>query len=900
MKKRAVKDKPKEIIEIERLNNIELSEAKLIKGKSMARTYPREGNSFTKDTGGKIITIDITNSDLKNIETLAALDLIELNLTSNIIEDIAPLVSMKNLKYLYIGGNRIKDLEPISGCLLLEELAVWGNLIDNMSPVSNLKNLKNLYAQSMKLKNIDFIEGLDNLDELALTRNKIEDVEKLLLLKRPIFVSLESNNINKISIDVAKKYNWLNRSFSEPTNKIGITLNDNPLYYPPTSVLELGSETIKNYYQSAEQYGHAPLSEGRIIVIGDGSAGKSSLIERILHDTFDQNKTQTNGIKIDHLKLNHHDGRDLIFHIWDFGGQEIQHAVHKFFFTEGCLYLLVLDNRKEEEPEYWLQQIESLGGGAPVMVVFNKHDDNPTEIADRKYLKEKYPNIVGFYSVSCKTGMGIYNLSKELEKNSILLRTVEEQFPFNWFKIKKAIEECTSGSQHYLDYASYRKICSQNNATNEITQKLLLKYFTTIGAVTWFGDTFLHFLHVLSPAWITQGVYKIITSKRTSELLGKINIADFKDLLKPINENDYTYDETHYGYILSMMKKFDLCYTPDDIIILIPSAFGKVPNVEYSDFKGQGIRTYILQFKDYMPIAVIHRYIAKRLPDAFENNYWYTGIVIQDRKSDSLAMIHIDREAKRIYIRIKGNSPLGLWESVRREIFDITSDYAKIPYNELISLDDISDSTVNYDDIVSFLKAKKETYYHPKLERDFNVGYLLGFFQTQEQTIEKLRKGLIEIERSDISDDRKSIPPVYLQIVNNINPNINVNTNIDIDINVEIINDLSISIKGEATYLIEELQTNQQEIKEILEKIIQFVDDTKKAKSIDEIKEKGWGRRIKGVMQSLIGFGDQLKHLKDGGEAFSTILHKMVDLLSHFHFNETVEQIDAFLNVFKK
>lgn len=120
------------------------------------------------------------------------------------------------------------------------------------------------------------------------------------------------------------------------------------------------------------------------------------------------------------------------------------------------------------------------------------------------------------------------------------------------------IENCTSGEQHYLDFESFRRICEKHNANNENTQKLLLKYFTTIGAVTWFGDTYLNFLHVLSPKWITQGVYKIITSKRTSKLFGIINIRDFKELLEPLSTSDYTYDENHYGYILSMMKKFDL------------------------------------------------------------------------------------------------------------------------------------------------------------------------------------------------------------------------------------------------------------------------------------------------------------------------------------------------------
>jgi hypothetical protein len=52
----------------------------------------------------------------------------------------------------------------------------------------------------------------------------------------------------------------------------------------------------------------------------------------------------------------------------------------------------------------------------------------------------------------------------------------------------------------------------------------------------WFGeDTFLKFLHVLNPAWITQGVYKILTAKKTANLFGQVRVNDFKELLQPVN-----------------------------------------------------------------------------------------------------------------------------------------------------------------------------------------------------------------------------------------------------------------------------------------------------------------------------------------------------------------------------
>ena len=35
--------------------------------------------------------------------------------------------------------------------------------------------------------------------------------------------------------------------------------------------------------------------------------------------------------------------------IWDFGGQEIYYATHQFFLTKRSLYVLVIDNRKEDD-----------------------------------------------------------------------------------------------------------------------------------------------------------------------------------------------------------------------------------------------------------------------------------------------------------------------------------------------------------------------------------------------------------------------------------------------------------------------------------------------------------------------------------------------------------------------
>ena len=887
-------EKPQQILEIEKLFNITLE----LEEKQYVHEDERGiRNYYVVDKCFNIISLGICNLHLEKEElrAIGKLDnLITLGLSFNNISDISPLFPKPHLKYLFLGGNKIKDISILNQAPLLEELALWGNPIEDINPVSQLINLRELYCQNIGITSFNFILPLQQLGVLLADRNEISDINILNQMKNLQNVDISSNKVKIIPLEVAKRFDWLKGPINKSQKEI--IINNNPLEYPPNSVKELGADTIKKYYEAAETFGHAPLSEGRIIVVGDGSAGKSSLIERVLYDTFEQGKSQTNGIFIEHWQQTHADKRQLTFHIWDFGGQEIQHAVHKFFFTEGCLYVLVLDNRKEEEPEYWLQQIESLGDKAPVLVVFNKQDDNVTEIADRKFLKEKYPNIIGFYNTSCKTGLGINEFRTDLENNVVKLLTVDEQFPNNWFKIKKAIEACTSGEQHYLDYNTYSGICKKNNVESEKIQKLLLKYFTTIGAITWFGDTYLNFLHVLSPKWITQGVYKIITSKKTATLYGIINIADFKELLIPLSTKDYTYEESHYGYILSMMKKFDLCYTPDDKSLLIPSAFGKVPKVEYSEFRGEGVRTYILQFKDYMPLALIHRFTAKKLPNAYENNYWYSGIVIKDNKSDSLAMIQADKEAKRIYVRIKGKEKLGMWEHIRRDLQDITSNYASISYNELISLDEKSVNTVAYEDLVSHIAANKSIYFHPKLQKDFNVGYLIGMFETKEHTLEKFKEDVRDIHENEIQRNG-SVPPFIVNILNNNSPTVNaqINNEITIDIDINLVNNISSKVKGEADYLLEALGDSNKVLSEALKKVIQFADDSKSARNSGKVIEKGWGRKLKSVLQTLGSAGEQLKNIQDGGEALKSVLHGLHNLAHQFNLNDLKIIFDGIL-----
>ena len=83
-----------------------------------------------------------------------------------------------------------------------------------------------------------------------------------------------------------------------------------------------------------------PLNEAKLILVGYGAVGKTSLVNRLVHQTFDAGETKTEGIQITDWPLCLKGNEDVKLNVWDFGGQEIMHSTHQFFLTERSLYLL--------------------------------------------------------------------------------------------------------------------------------------------------------------------------------------------------------------------------------------------------------------------------------------------------------------------------------------------------------------------------------------------------------------------------------------------------------------------------------------------------------------------------------------------------------------------------------
>jgi small GTP-binding protein len=233
-----------------------------------------------------------------------------------------------------------------------------------------------------------------------------------------------------------------------------IYLDGNPLISPPLEIAEKGIDAIRAYFaalQSPEKTssfrgtityhaGDQPLNEVKLLLVGDGAAGKTSLVKQLLGEAFDQHEDTTHGISIRgwDVKIKQ---QNIRVNIWDFGGQEIQHATHQFFLSKRSLYVLVLNSRKDDRAEYWLRYIEAFGGDSPVLVVLNKQDENPSFDVNRPFLREKYQGIRGFFPTSCKTKEGLAQFNETLLTELAQVKMIGIRWPGTWFKVKRRLEQ---------------------------------------------------------------------------------------------------------------------------------------------------------------------------------------------------------------------------------------------------------------------------------------------------------------------------------------------------------------------------------------------------------------------------------------------------------------------------
>ncbi|MEO0771065.1 MAG: COR domain-containing protein, partial [Cyanobacteria bacterium J06649_4] len=454
------------------------------------------------------------------------------------------------LEKLFLIENELTEITINIGQLVnLEELRLNGNQITHLPPeIGQLKQLRSLYLSNNNLTTLPPEIGLlENLTALHLAGNRINELPKEIGgLSKLRELSLNGNQLHSLPSEIGKLTNLEHFSISRNSfsflpaeagqlSKVKrFNHNENSFPTLPPEIIDKGPLGILNYFGSLEEDKQA-LNEVKVLLVGEGSAGKTSLVKRLLGEEFDKYEPQTHGININNWYISS-ETQEIKVNIWDFGGQEIMHATHQFFLSRRSLYILVLDSRKDEKAEYWLKHIESFGGDSPIIVVVNKIDENPSFNVNERFLKKKYKGIKGIYRISCAEDTGIKALSKCLIRELAQVKMIKTTWAQSWFAVKGHLENLEG---YYISYEQYKKLCLQCGVSVQSNQNTLIDFLHDIGTVIHFRDFDLEDVHVLEPQWITEAVYKIINSRELAANKGLLMLQDLSAILKANNDNEY-------------------------------------------------------------------------------------------------------------------------------------------------------------------------------------------------------------------------------------------------------------------------------------------------------------------------------------------------------------------------
>lgn len=164
----------------------------------------------------------------------------------------------------------------------------------------------------------------------------------------------------------------------------------------------------------------------KLVVVGDPSVGKTSLIRRYADKKFDASYLPTIGADFTIKKLEFQKDANTIqqvtLAIWDMGGHVRFRRIRDHYYLDSSAAFVVFDlSRKEtfENLQTWLSEIESRCGTIPIVILANKNDlpDKTVSKDDMNNLSpEKKLNIV---TTSAKTGENVDKIFDDIAQSCL-------------------------------------------------------------------------------------------------------------------------------------------------------------------------------------------------------------------------------------------------------------------------------------------------------------------------------------------------------------------------------------------------------------------------------------------------------------------------------------------------
>ena len=209
--------------------------------------------------------------------------------------------------------------------------------------------------------------------------------------------------------------------------------------------MERGHDDIVLYLTNARNpSASVDMKRVKVIIVGPGDAGKTTLVRRLLSDTFGSPPGMTDGIAIEHWEY-----EGIQFHFWDFGGQAVYMNTHPLFFDSHTIFVLVWNPRANNHLDLYLESVRNCAAAAPLLLVTTHGDEvsSVSELDVGRYTHE-YGPVAEYVHIDSSSGTGIDQLRSSLVAAALSQEHVVQQVPRSLVELEKHLARASREHFH--------------------------------------------------------------------------------------------------------------------------------------------------------------------------------------------------------------------------------------------------------------------------------------------------------------------------------------------------------------------------------------------------------------------------------------------------------------------
>nr|WP_242053573.1 COR domain-containing protein [Nostoc sp. FACHB-888] len=431
-------------------------------------------------------------------------------------------------------------------------------------------------------------------------------------------------------------------------------LSNNPLTSPPPEIVEQGTQAVLTYLRERLE-GSQRQWISKLLVVGEGGVGKTSLLRALRGEEFDTQESTTHGIEIKSLELTHPtQAVTMQLNTWDFGGQEIYHATHQFFLTNRSLFLLAWNARlgfEQGKLYYWLDTIKALAPESPILLVATHIDERDADLPLTE-LRRKYPQIIEHCKISSKSSNGIEELRQRVAESAANLPLMGEIWPTTWLNAANAIR--TQPKKQITPQQLWDIMAEFQVA--DISKEVLARWLHELGEILYFQDNEeLNDIVILKPQWVTEYISKVLESEDVIKRCGIFSRQEMDRLWHDLER----YMRDHF---LRLMERFDLSYPipeSQDLSLVVERLPFDPPNYEHKwqQIKQTGECNEIsMKFQlNTIPAGIPTWFIARQ--HRFTTGiHWRNGVLFA-YEQEHLALVEAVKSDRYLQLTVRGAYP---------------------------------------------------------------------------------------------------------------------------------------------------------------------------------------------------------------------------------------------------